>query len=150
MPSSQVTIRIEIAAGQAEVFEYLANLKAHKRWNSSLQELSSTERLKLGTTYESTSIVLGKTNISRNRVTEFDEGHELRIQNDSGPLTYDVCYKLEADGGKTIMVCECEISGHVSFFNLAAPLLEYMAETKMEADLNALRVLVENHTCIAE
>lgn len=145
MFSTRIVVKNSIAATPAAVFACLSNLDTHTKWNAGLVETTPQGRLKLGMEYSSVNQLMGRKIESRNHVADFVENRCLRLVNRSGPLSYDIEYLLDpVSEGATNVTCICRISGQVSYFQMAAPLLEYLAEAKLEAALASLQLLVEH------
>lgn len=145
MASSRVNVQVNIKAPVADVFAFLIDLDRHRLWNTGLLEVGKTGLLREGMTYSTVSSLMGRTFQGRNRVSTLRKNQILGIENQSGPVSYSVTYELAAvDETTTMLACRCDISGQMSFFDLAAPLLEYLAQSRLEADLKMFQVLVEH------
>lgn len=145
MFSTRIVVKNSIAATPAAVFDCLSNLDTHTVWNAGLVETIPKGRLKLGTEYSSVNQLMGRRIESRNKVADFAENRLIRLVNRTGPLSYDIEYLLGPHvDGETSITCICRISGQVTYFQMAAPLLEYLAEAKLEAALASLKLLVEH------
>lgn len=144
MASSRVNVQVNIQAPVADVFAFLIDLDRHQLWNTGLLEVGKTGLLREGMAYATVSSLMGRTFQGRNKVTALAKDQRLTIENQSGPVSYTVTYELGGEDEMTRLTCRCDISGQMSFFNLAAPLLEYLAQSRLEADLKMLKVLVEH------
>lgn len=140
-----IVTRITIAASPAAVFKYLADLKYHHLWNPQLQQLSSYEKLRLHSRYQASSRVLGIKIEMTNSVTRFAPAREMQIENETGAVHYCANFQLRAQGDKTLVTCTTAVSSHAEAFAFAAPVLKALARRELQADLQALKLAVENN-----
>jgi hypothetical protein len=143
MKTSVVT-QISIKAKPAEVFEYLTNLKYHYLWNPQVQSLSSAESLKLGSEYESVSLVLGVKIRAKNVVSKFTSSKELELENKTGLVKYRASFRLQRAGSSTLLICSTTVSADSEAFAFAKPVLRMLARRELQTDLQALKIAVEN------
>src|ERR1700752_5271421 len=106
---ASIESRVTIAADARSIFEYMSNPKCHQLWNPHLAKISASAHLKLGTQYETTSIMLGKTIESHNVVSEYVKDQKLTIENTTGILHYKVFYQLLPRVGDTQVRCKIRV-----------------------------------------
>ena len=141
---TNLVAQIVITAKKPEVFTYLANLTYHHLWNPHLLSITPKTNIKLGTTYRTSSLLLGIKVRGANKVTKFSPDKEVEIQNTTGALQYRVNYRLHSDGNsKTLVACTTSISSTGEAFAFAAPVLKLLARREIQADLQALKIAVE-------
>ncbi len=140
---ASVAARLSIRASPAEVFVYFREVKLHPVWNPRLQTVSPLSKLKLGSTYNSESLLLGIKTSARNTVTKYVKDREIEIKNDTGILHYSANYKLVSIGSKTLVTCITEVSSDKDAFKLAKPMLKLLAKREVQTDLYLLRQAVE-------
>ena len=142
--NTNLVSQLVIAATKPEVFTYLSNLSYHHLWNPHLLTITPKSKIKLGTTYRTSSLLLGVRVRGANKVTKFIPDKEVEIQNTTGALKYRVNYCLEAGSdGKTLIACTTSISSTGEAFAFAAPVLKLLARREIQADLQALKIAVE-------
>jgi hypothetical protein len=113
-------------------------------WNPKLDSVTpEAGQLKQGSSYESTSILLGVTVKASNVVTVCRPPHEIQIENTTGLLHYRANYTLSTEAGKTSLVCDTTVSADSRAFQLAKPMLKKVARAELQADLRALKQLAE-------
>jgi hypothetical protein len=139
-----ITTRVGIAANRTLVFEYLTNLKYHYLWNPHLRNISEHGALKLGSTYNSVSLILGIKIQGLNKVTKFEPLNELEIQNNIGAVHYRARYQITDKDKKTLVTCTTTVSTNGSAFVFTVPILKTLARRELQTDLQALKVAIEN------
>jgi|SRR5580700_2867341 hypothetical protein len=139
-----VVTRINIAASQTAVFRYLAHLKYHYLWNPQIQRISTQEPLKLGSTYESMSLVMGVKIKAKNTVTKFEPPRLLELENRIGAVQYQAHFRLHGQLNKTTLVCSITLSTDSNAFVFTKSLLKKLAQRELQTDMQALKIAVEN------
>lgn len=142
----QATIvsRIRIAADQGSVFEYLSNLKLHTLWNPHLRRVSSSRKLRLGSTYKTDSMVLNIKLPAINKVTKFDNPSEIEFTNKTGTFHWRVNYRTTPKNGELLVVCTTTVSTDSKAYVFTIPILKRLARYELQSDMRALKVAVEN------
>ena len=140
---ASVIASICIEASPADSFHYLQELRYHLLWNPHLQSISSDQRLVLGKTYSTTSLLLGVKVRGKNIVTNLLKNTEIEFENRTGALHYVVNYKLQPDGEKTLVMCTTTVSSDAKAFGFTKPVLGLLAKRELRADLEALKIAVE-------
>jgi hypothetical protein len=141
--SVRVITQIAIAAPRPVVFEYLTDLKYHHLWNPQVQSLAGSGVLEKGSTYQTTSLLLGIKVHSHNKVTLVQSPRRLVIENDAGLVHYKAEFQLEADGDKTVVVCSTNASADSVAFAFTKPVMKLLARRELQTDLQALKIAVE-------
>ncbi|HSW80567.1 MAG TPA: SRPBCC family protein [Candidatus Saccharimonadales bacterium] len=139
-----VVSRIQIAADQEVVFEYLSHLKYHTLWNPHIRKISSKRKLKLGSKYKTESFILGIHLPASNTVTILEEPSELEVENIVGVLNWRVNFKLKKNGGTVLVICSSVVSTNSKGFIFTAPILKQLARRELQTDLQSLKIAVEN------
>jgi carbon monoxide dehydrogenase subunit G len=142
---TQLAVSVGIKAAPAVVFEYLTDLKRHPLWNPHLRSISMDSRLRLGSSYQTTSQFLGRTVKGNNTITRLVPEQELEIQNSSGMLRYIVSYQLEEEGSETRLICSVDVEADSMVFAFAVPVLETLARRELQADIQMLKIAAEEH-----
>ncbi len=142
-----VNASVKVYAPAQSVFEFLVDTSTFQLWHTGIIKLSAPAILKAGDTYETESIIMGKTIKSVNEVTKLVTGRELVLENQESTLSYRMTYLLQAMPGCTMVNCHLSINGESTFMHMAKPVLEFMAHNRIENDLKLARVLIEDkHT----
>ncbi len=139
----RVIAKITISANRSEVFKYLSNLKYHFLWNPHLRSITPQCNVKLGTTYESASLLLGVRIKALNIVTKLLQDKELELHNKTGTIQYAVNYKLQEINKKTKLICITSVSSENEAFAFTEPVLKLLARRELQSDLKALKIAVE-------
>ena len=137
--------QISIAESQVEVFRYLTDLKYHFLWNPHLQSISSRAVLKLGSSYKTTSFILGMKFHGTNKVVKLDPLKELELENKTGALKYNVHYQLHLRSRITVVRCKTTVESQKEAFVFTAPVLKMLARHELQSDLRSLKIAVEQH-----
>ncbi len=140
-----VVSTIQIDADPDDIFKYLSHLKYHTLWNPHLRKISANHRLKLGSTYNTESLILNIRLPARNTVTKFSESNELEIENTIGTLRWKINFKLKPNGGTVLVICSGEVSAERKSFVFTAPILKQLARREMQTDLQSLKIAVEHN-----
>lgn len=141
--NAKVATRITINASPKEVFRYFEHLRLHYLWNPHQQKNSGPDRLKQGAQYRTTSLVFGVRVNAVNKVTKFNPGRELEIENNTGLVHYHARYNLSEKAGKTLLRLNLTLSADNQAFAFAKPVLKVMAQRELRSDLGALKLAVE-------
>jgi len=140
-----VITRISIASRPIDVFKYLVNLKYHLIWIPHLQSISPLTKLKLGTVYKSTILLLGLIKVNgQNLVTKLVPDRELAIENKIGPLQYNVRWFLRPKNDSTILICTAHVTADMHTFGFVSPELNHLVRTELRTELRSLKKLVEH------
>src|SRR3569623_842301 len=136
---ANVVTKITIAAEPATVFKYLTDLSYHYLWNPQITSISKKGALKLHSTYQTTSQVLGVTINSSNEVTKYKQFKELQLENNTGTVHYIANFKLIPQRHKTVLVCSTVVSSKSKTFAFAGPVLKQLARRELQTDMQALK-----------
>lgn len=142
--NTTIVTRISIAASPAEVFEYLTNLEYHYLWNPQVHSISTKEQLKLGSEFETTSLVLGVKIKAKNVVTKFIPPKEIEMENNIGAVSYHASFRLAPKGKMTMVVLTTTVSTDSHAFAFTVPILKKLARRELQTDMQALKLAVEN------
>lgn len=140
---AKVVTKVTIASDKTAVFKYLKDLRLHFLWNPHLESLKPLATLKLGAEYDSVGLMLGKKLYTHNTVKKFVPDQELELENHTGMVHYRVNYSLQTQADKTILTCNTVVSSESKAFAFAKPVLELLARRELQADLQALKIAVE-------
>ncbi|HWB39432.1 MAG TPA: SRPBCC family protein [Candidatus Saccharimonadales bacterium] len=140
-----VATKITIQASPAAVFEYLTNLKYHYLWNPQTHSISSTKRIKLGSTYQTENMVLGTKFKGSNVVTALSAPKHLTIENSLGLVTWKADFRLYKRGPQTEVKLSTKVTTDSKVFVFTLPILKKLALRELRTDLQALKIAVEDH-----
>lgn len=142
---AKVVTRVSIGATADEVFKYLTDLKYMHLWNPQLKAASSQKVLRLNSTYQTVSIVLGITIEALNMVTEYVPGKLLQVENTTGNIHYLVNFRLtRKNRATTMLTCTTTVWSESLAFAFSTPVLKLLARRELQTDLQALKIAVEN------
>ena len=142
---ARVVTAITIHARPNDVFRYLINLQYHHLWNPHLQGTQPPLELHLGSRYHTTSLLFAVRVQSDITVVALTPDKELELQNDAGPLQYDIRYRLTKEQDTTILKCSTTVSSESNAFAFARPLLKLLAQRELQTDLQLLKIAVEEN-----
>ena len=134
-----------VAARPAEVFKYLTNRKYHYLWNPQIYSISPMGALKLGSRYETESLVLGVSIKSTNIVTKFVPPKEFELENKLGLVQYKTNFKLNSKAAKTSVICSTTLFTEHRAFAFSIPIFKRLAKRELQTDMQALKIAVEGH-----
>jgi len=138
-----VDIRKVIKAEPSQVFAFVSDLDRHLRWIGGLTYVSKHGQLSPGLRYESRNSAFGTVLAGSHEVRQFIPDQVVEIANVTGPFPSTLQYQLRPVKAGTEVSCHFVISSNQSIFNLARPLVESLARTRLEHDLRALKLFVE-------
>ena len=129
---------------QQEVFDFLSNPANNAQWQSSNQsaEWTSEGPVGVGSTYRSVGRFLGRKMDSTIEVTIWDPPNQFGSKVVSGPVPFESTGSLESqeNGTQLTVTFQAEIGG---FFKIAEGLVGKQGEKQFDADLGALKLLLE-------
>jgi uncharacterized protein YndB with AHSA1/START domain len=128
-----------------QVFAFLANPENDPQWSSASQEMRKTSEgpIGVGTTFEQTNIFLGRRFKLSLEVTSYEAEKQFGMKVTSGPFKFAGIRVVEAAGsGTRVTLRGGGRSG--GFFRMAEPLLERAAARELEADLTAMKEVIES------
>jgi hypothetical protein len=140
---ARIVSQVSISASAPEVFRYLVNLEYHRLWNPHLVRIPPRKTLEQGSQYKAVSMMFGIKISSTNVVSKLVSDKELQLENQAGTIHYRVNYKLESHPDSVEVVCTTAVTSTAKAIGLTAPLLKILAKRELEADLQALKVAVE-------
>lgn len=140
-----VVAMVAVAANSTEVFKYLSNLKYHFFWNPHLLSITPMKLLKLGSVYESESMILGIAIKGTNTVAKFVQDKELELENQLGAIGYRINFRLKSSATKTNITCSTIIVPESKVFTYTVPLLKRLAKRELQTDMKALKIAIEGH-----
>lgn len=140
-----IKTQVSVCASAAEVFMYLANLQFVHLWNPQLRHVSTRKQLKLHSVYETETVILGISIKSINTVTKYVKNKEIQIENTTGTVQYHVRFEINDTSNPTVLLkCFTSVSSENTAFAFTKPVLKVLARRKLQTDLQALKIAVEN------
>ena len=125
------------------VFDALCFLDDFPLWHSGMISVSKKGFLKENMLYSTQTVVLGEMNLASVEVTRYEPNSTLELVNNSGIVKYHQLYKLISESpNQTEVVCMMQFDLKTISSNLARPVIENMAETRLQGDMETLRSLL--------
>jgi uncharacterized protein YndB with AHSA1/START domain len=138
------TIPVVFPYPRERVFEALIDLDLYSYWNSGLQSVSHTGKLVPGMRFRVESLVAGgRVNVSDIEVTQLVHPELIELVSNTGVVRYRVTYELRkygVDATEVICVLRFEFKNFV--LDLARPVIEAMAATRIRGDLETLKIIL--------
>ena len=129
---------------QQEVFDFVSNPGNDPQWRSSAEsaEWTSEGPVGVGSTYRSVDRFLGRKIEGTTEVTSWDPPHQAGFKSVSGPMSFEGTMKLESkeNGTQLTVAAQAEFGG---FFKIAEGLVGKQLEKQIDADFDALKLVVE-------
>jgi len=129
---------------QQEVFDYVTNPANSAQWQSGTQsaEWTSDGPHGVGSTFKVVTSLLGRKLEATVEVTGREPPSLSRIKSVGGPIPFESTTRFTAQGDGTLLTqtAQAEIGG---FFKLAEGLVGKQLEKQFEANLAALKLLLE-------
>jgi carbon monoxide dehydrogenase subunit G len=135
---------IVVQAPAAKIFDFIADIQRQPEWIGAVAAVRniSTTPAQLGTTFDLSLSLMGKSAEASQEVTRFEPGRAFSQQTTSGPIPTEITLTLNESGGVTTVqnVTEADIS---SLGRFAGPLVGRTIRRQLETDLNTLRDIME-------
>jgi CRISPR/Cas system CMR-associated protein Cmr1 (group 7 of RAMP superfamily) len=138
-----VQATVAIKKSRQDIFIYLKDLNYHYLWNPTLQNIQPLMVLKKGSTYKTSSFILGVKVRGNNQVTQYVNNQIIEIENNIGTIKYKVKYSLEDSDKETLLTCNTTIDNEHKGFAFTAPVLKLLIQKELHSDLSALQVAAE-------
>ncbi len=125
------------------VYEALCFLDDYPLWNISMVRISKNGYLKENMLVETESIVVGQKVVSNFEIVRLVPNKVIEMVNNSGSITYHAMYQLlseSPDESEVICTLRFEFNGFI--LNLARPIVEGMAESRLRNNMEALQALL--------
>jgi uncharacterized membrane protein len=139
----KVEVSITIKRPVGEVFAVLGDPTTSPRWSSNMQTVTKTSEgpIGVGSTYSSTTKLLGRNLEGASEVTAYEPDHRFAVKG-AVPFPVTMSWVMEpVDSGTRVdQTVDAEPGG---FFRLAQPLLATMVKRQAQNDLETLRDLME-------
>lgn len=142
---TRLITRVIISANSSDVFRYLGHLKYHYLWNPHLRSIAPITKVKLGTQYKTTSVLVGIRVDGKITVKKLIQDKEFEAENNTGTLHYNVNYRLKPQAfDSTTVTCAITLNADSHAITYAGPVLKQLVKRELQTDLQALKVAVEN------
>lgn len=140
--STEVAVSFPLAP--EAVYRELINLKRHPLWSSGMVRISRTGPMKVGLHYTATHMVLGREQTSAVEVIQLQENRAIKLRNDTGEIIFTILFRLIPKGKhQTEVICTLEFELIGLALTFARPVIESMAKTRLQGDLETLRAILE-------
>jgi uncharacterized protein YndB with AHSA1/START domain len=141
----RVVASINIRRPPEEVFAYLSNFENKPKWQSGMvsARFTSSDPLRVGSTYSQEARFLGRPVISEFEVLEYVPVRKIKITSTSGtfPITVTRLVDPDGEGGSRVnAVVEGDASG---VYRLAEPILRLMVQRSVRGDYERLKSVLE-------
>lgn len=94
--------------------------------------------------FETESAVMGRVTRSSIEVVKLESPKTIEMINNAGAIAYHAMYRLISETpGETEVVCMLQFELKSLALNLARPLIEGMAESRLRGNLELLKLLLE-------
>jgi ribosome-associated toxin RatA of RatAB toxin-antitoxin module len=138
--SYSAIIPVEFPYPRPKVYEALCDLGSYPQWNSGMISISHLGRMQVGLEYTTKSSVLGKINKSTVRVVEMIPDESIVLDSLAGLIKFRATFQLrELTPGSCALTCSLKFEFSQAVFDLARPVIESIAETRIRTDLEVLR-----------
>ena len=140
----RIEYAIEIERPLEEVFRFIANPENEPKWRAGLtaSEVTSEGPVEAGSTGRRVQSFLGREMENDWAVTELTPNRKIAVKSTSSLTSYSSAYYFEpaGDGTKLTMEADAETG---DFFKIPDPIVTRMARRQLEADMTALKTLLE-------
>jgi uncharacterized protein YndB with AHSA1/START domain len=136
-------IEVRFSQSRAAVYAALCDTQRYILWNAGLKLVTAEESLRPGLQYETESVVAGHIIRAQIQVGRMIPDEVIEVANAAGAIRYEAMYLLRdaGDGGTVVqMVIHFRFRNFV--LDLARPAIEAMAHSRLQADLEMLRLVM--------
>ena len=135
---------ISINRPRKEVFDFVTNLDNDSQWQSGIESVERTSAgpIGAGSTWKYRSKLLGRKVETEIEMTSYDPPRKASVKAISGPVPFENTYEFESKENGT-QLCLCGQAEFGGFFKLAEGLVGRQLEKQVEADTNALKLILE-------
>ena len=135
---------VEIDLPVEDVFCFIAEPENELKWRAGLttSEATSEGPLEVGSTGRRVQGFLGRKMENDWIVTELVPNRKIAVRSTTGLTCYSSAYSFEPAGDGTKLTCEADAETG-DFFKIPDPIVTRMARRQLEADLTALKTLLE-------
>ena len=135
---------VEIDRPVEEVFCFIARPENEPKWRAGLttSEGTSDGTMEVGSTGRRVQSFLGRKMENDWTVTELTPNRRMAVRSTSGRTCYSSAYSLEPAGDGTKLTFESDAKTG-DFFKIPDPIVTRMARRQLEADMTALKTLME-------
>jgi hypothetical protein len=140
----KVESKIFINKGYQEVFRFISDFENNPIWQKGMKkaQFTTTDPIGIGSTYNQEASFLGKKIVSSFIVTDFKEGHLIKIKSTSSSFPIQVTRSVEPVGTGTNVYALVEGDAR-HFFKLAQPILKKVVERSVYGDYRRLKEILE-------
>jgi uncharacterized protein YndB with AHSA1/START domain len=137
------TIPVVFPYTRDKVYEALCDISLYPLWNSGMKSVSGEERLREGLRYTTESVVAGHVNVSEVEVVRLVPNEEIELVSKSGLVAYRAVFTTyELTSKSTEVVCTLRFEFRNFVLDVARPVIEAMAQSRVRGDLEMLRALL--------
>jgi hypothetical protein len=141
--SYAATIPVDFDCPRSEVYEALCDLGSYPKWNTDMTSISYTGRMHVGLQYTTSTNVLGHVNKATIEVVEMVPNEVIVLASHTGLITFRAVFQLkEITPDSCSVICNLRFKFSTLVFNLARPVVEAAAESRIHGDLETLRSLL--------
>lgn len=140
----QVTIPVDFACSPRTVYEALADIGRYPEWVSNMRSVSHNGAMHPGLHYVTVTEVLGRTNRTEAVVKKMVQDRLITVQSRAGLVNFTAEYHLaETANSHCRLTLHIQMSFSPAIFNLARPVVEAVAESRIRGELENLRTVLE-------
>ncbi len=137
------TIKVTLPADRATVFTAMCDTSRYPLWNSGMKHISVTKPLEKGMQYQTETILAGHVIQAYVEITRLIPNEAIEFTSESGALSYKALFTFQdIDGGHTQVSCTLQFQFRSFVIDLARPVIESMAQTRVRGNLESLAVLI--------
>jgi hypothetical protein len=125
------------------VWAFLMDISTAALWQTGVMNVTASRGMDVGSIITFTSVGLGREFQLSATVTENNGSTRFSAMNNRGAIWFTSTYELESVPEGTRVWLKHILDVHVAF-KLAEPVLQSMAESRYEADLANLKILLES------
>lgn len=96
-----------------------------------------------GQHFHTESIVMGRVNRAEVTVVRLTPNREIELRSQTGLVSYQAVFSLAAVAGGTQVTCGLQFELRGLILDLGRPVIESMAKSRVQADLQTLQLLLE-------
>jgi uncharacterized protein YndB with AHSA1/START domain len=136
----ELSIPVEFPCPPQVVYDALTDLGSYPKWTEDMTHVSTKGPMRQGLQFTTETVVLGRVNRSDITVQVMVPQRLIVLKSNTGLVSFLARYNITDMGGGTSRVtCNVQLSFSKAVFNLALPVAQAVAETRIRGDLENLR-----------
>lgn len=134
----KTSVTVNFDCDRRALYGALCYLGRHPEWNQGMIYISHTGPMYPGLQYQTRSRVMGQINAADVEVVNLVPDELVHLKSDSGLIRFNVVFLVADRSGGSRLTCRLMFEFHAAVLKLAQPVIEGMAQDRLQRDLEKL------------